>query len=141
MREAKNSDKVKVHYTGKLTDGTVFDSSLEREPLMFQIGNGDLILGFEKALLGMKVGDKKDVLLQPNEAYGDHLKDLVKIVDRKYFPKDLEPQVGMQLQLGEKEEMTIVTLTSVTDEHITLDANHPLAGKSLNFEIELVEIL
>jgi peptidylprolyl isomerase len=141
MREAKNSDKVKVHYTGKLTDGTVFDSSVEREPLMFQIGNGELIAGFEKALLGMKVGEKKEVLLDPHEAYGEHLKDLVKVVDRKYFPKDLVPEVGMQLQLGEKEEMTIVTLTTVTDEHVTLDANHPLAGKPLNFEIQLVEIM
>ncbi len=141
MRAAKQSDKVKVHYTGKLTDGTIFDSSVEREPLTVEIGAGELIIGFEKALVGMKAGEKKDVELHPNEAYGEHLKDLVKVVDRKYFPKDLVPQEGMQLQLGENEEMTIVTLTQVTPEHITLDANHPLAGKTLNFEIQMVEIL
>ena len=141
MRIAKHTDKVKVHYTGKLTDGTVFDSSFEREPLLVEIGTGELIVGFEKALVGMTEGEKKEVLLKPQEAYGEHLKDLVKVVDRKYFPKDLVPQEGMQLQLGEHEEMTIVTLTEVTPEHITLDANHPLAGKELNFEIQLVQIL
>ena len=141
MRIAKHNDKVKVHYTGKLTDGTVFDSSFEREPLLVEIGTGELIVGFEKALVGMTEGEKKEVLLKPQEAYGEHLKDLVKVVDRKYFPKDLVPQEGMQLQLGEHEEMTIVTLTEVTPEHITLDANHPLAGKELNFEIQLVQIL
>ena len=139
MRIAKHNDKVKVHYTGKLTDGTVFDSSFEREPLQVEIGAGDLIVGFENALLGMKEGEKKEVHLQPQEAYGEHLKDLVKVVDRKYFPKDLVPQEGMQLQLGEKEEMTLVTLAKVTPEHITLDANHPLAGKTLTFEIQLVQ--
>jgi peptidylprolyl isomerase len=141
MRAAKKSDKVHVHYKGSLTDGTVFDSSFEREPLEVNIGAGELIAGFENALLGMAEGQTKTVELSPQDAYGEHLKELVKLVDRKYFPKDLEPQEGMQLQLGEHEERTIVTLTSVTPEHITLDANHPLAGKTLNFEIQLVKIL
>lgn len=141
MRLAKNDDKVKVHYTGKLTDGTIFDSSVEREPLLVNLGKGELIVGFENAILGMKEGDKKEVHLSPQEAYGDHLGELVKVVDRKYFPKDLEPQEGMQLQLGEKEETTIVTLTKITPEHITLDANHPLAGKTLIFEIELLQFV
>ncbi len=141
MRITKHNDKVKVHYTGKLTDGTIFDSSFEREPLMVEIGAGELIVGFEKALLGMTEGEKKEIHLPPQEAYGEHLKDLVKVVERKYFPKDLVPQEGMQLQLGENEETTIVTLAKVTPEHITLDANHPLAGKTLTFEIQLVEIV
>lgn len=141
MRIAKHNDKVKVHYTGKLADGTIFDSSFDREPLTVEIGAGDLIVGFENALSGMKEGEKKNITLSPQEAYGEHLKDLVKVVDRKYFPKDLVPQEGMQLQLGDQEEGTIVTLTEVTDNHITLDANHPLAGKTLNFEIQLVQII
>ena len=141
MRLTKNKDKVKVHYRGKLADGTIFDSSFEREPLMVEIGSGDLIPGFEKALLGMWEGETKNIKINPQEAYGDHLKDLVKVVERKYFPKDLVPKKGMQLQLGEPEEMTIVTLTDVTDTHVTIDANHPLAGKELNFDIQLVQIV
>jgi len=141
MRTAKINDKIKVHYTGKLTDGTIFDSSFEREPLLIAVGAGDLIAGFENALIGMAEGETRIIDLHPDEAYGQHLKDLVKEVDRKYFPKDLVPQEGMQLQLGEKDEMTLVTLSKVTEDHITLDANHPLAGKTLNFEIQLVEFV
>ncbi len=141
MRTAKKNDKVKVHYTGKLIDGTIFDSSFDREPLLIEVGAGDLIIGFENALIGMSEGETRIIDLPPEEAYGHHLKDLVKDVDRKYFPKDLVPEVGMQLQLGENDEMTVVTLSKITDDHITLDANHPLAGKTLNFEIQLVEFV
>ncbi len=141
MRIAKKGDKAKVHYKGQLLDGTIFDSSFERDPLMVEIGSGDLIVGFETALVGMKEGEKKSVTISPQDAYGEHLKDLVKTIDRKFFPAHLTPEQGMQLQLGEHEEMTIVTLTKVTDNEVTLDANHPLAGKVLNFEIQLVEFV
>jgi len=141
MRIAKKDDQVQVHYTGKLTDGSVFDSSVEREPLTVSLGAGELIPGFENAIFGMKEGEKKQVKIPPKDAYGEHLKDLVKVIRREFFPKDLVPQEGMQLQLGQNEEATLVTLTEVTDSHVTLDANHPLAGKVLDFEIQLVKFL
>lgn len=136
----KKGDKVRVHYTGSLTDGKVFDSSVEREPLEVRVGDGLLITGFENALLGMQVGEKKKVLLAPQDAYGDYHPDLVREIDKKFLPPELKPMVGMQLQIGEHEDMTIVTITAVTDKQVRLDANHPLAGQTLNFEIEVVEI-
>lgn len=141
MRKAQSGDKVKVHYTGTLDDGRAFDSSRGRDPLMVHLGAGELIIGFEKALFGMEVGEVKQVKISPNEAYGDYSLELVKSVDRKFLPPHIHPVKGMQLQLGENEDMTIVTITEVDEQKITLDANHPLAGKPLNFEIELVEIV
>ena len=141
MRIAQNNDKVQVHYTGRLTDGTVFDSSVERESLEIHIGKGELIVGFEKALLGMCAGDKKTVQISPQEGYGEHIKDLVKTVRRQFLPKDLVPEKGMQLQLGQGDQSAIVTITDVTDDHVVLDANHPLAGKPLEFDIHLVQFL
>ncbi len=137
---AEKGDQVKVHYKGLLDDGNVFDSSEGREPLDIQLGEGKLIPGFEKAVLGMQVGEKKTIKIEAQDAYGDHVAELVKAVERKYLPPQIVPEVGQQLQLGEGEEMAIVTIVSVTDEEIKLDANHPLAGKRLNFTIELVEI-
>ncbi len=140
-RTASKGDKVKVHYIGSLDDGTVFDSSRERDPLQFRLGENQLITGFENAVFGMTIGEEKKVRSPPKEAYGDRINDLVKAVDKKYLPKHIEPEVGMQLQVGENEEMTIVTIAEVNDKSVLLDANHPLAGKMLNFQIELVDII
>ena len=137
----QKGDKVKVHYTGTLADGQVFDSSRSREPLEVNVGEGSLIKGFEEALPGMTEGEKKNIELAAPEAYGDHNPQLVRDVDKKFLPQNMEPQVGMQLQIGENEDMTIVTITEVSDASVKLDANHPLAGKQLNFDIELVEIV
>lgn len=136
----QKGDKVKVHYTGKLTTGQQFDSSRERDPIEVNVGAGQLIKGFETALLGMSEGETKTIHLTPQDAYGDHNARLVREVDRKFLPKEISPQPGMQLQIGEKDEMTIVTITSVTDKFVKLDANHPLAGKNLIFDIEMIEI-
>lgn len=136
----QNGDKVKVHYRGKLPTGQVFDSSFEKEPIDVLVGAGHLIKGFEAALLGMAEGENKAIHLTPQDAYGDHNARLVREVDKKFLPKGMEPQVGMQLQIGENEDMTIVTITHVTDKSVKLDANHPLAGKNLIFDIQIVEI-
>ncbi len=141
MAQAKQGDKVKVHYTGKLDDGTVFDSSKEREPLEFAIGDKKVIPGFEEAVIGMDIGEKKTVKLEAEKAYGPYKKELVMVVEKKQLPQDMKPEVGQQLQIKqEKNPPIIVTITKVSDNDVTLDANHPLAGKDLTFEVELVEI-
>jgi len=142
MAGAKNADTVKVHYTGKLTDGTIFDDSLNREPLEFTIGKNNLIAGFENAVIGMNVGDWKTVNIPAEEAYGPHMKEMVVEVDRKQLPADLKPVIGAQLQVTQDEgQEIVVSITKITETHVTLDANHPLAGKDLVFEIKLIEIL
>ena len=142
MAAAKKGDKVKVHYTGKLTDGTVFDDSLTREPLEFTIGDSDLIPGFDNALLGMNVNEWKTVTIAACDAYGLHRPEMVGIIDRKELPPDLVPVVGQQLQVSQDDDrIFVVTVTAFTDDTVTLDANHPLAGKDLVFEINLVEIV
>jgi FKBP-type peptidyl-prolyl cis-trans isomerase 2 len=142
MTQAKNNDSVKVHYTGKLKDGTVFDSSQDRNPLQFQLGQGQIIPGFEQAVMGMNPGETKTVNIPSNQAYGPHLEELIQEVPRQQLPTDMEFQVGQRLQLGqEKEQPMIVEVTEVTDASIKLDANHPLAGKELIFDIELLEII
>jgi len=142
MPQAKNGDKVKVHYTGRLNDGTVFDSSKDREPLEFQLGQGELIPGFEQAVDGMKPGDTKTIDLSPDQAYGQHREELIQKVPRQQFPTDMEFQVGQRFQIGQqKEQPMIVQVTDVTESDITLDGNHPLAGKNLIFDIELLGIL
>jgi len=139
--QVKNGDTVQVNYTGKLADGTVFDSSVERGPLEFTLGAGQLIPGFEKAVLGMKVGEKKTVTIPANEAYGPHRDEQVVEIPREEFPSDLTPQVGQQLVVTQQDgRQIIVVITEVSDETVTIDANHPLAGKDLTFEIELVKI-
>ncbi len=138
---AEDGNTVKVHYTGKLEDGTVFDTSVGREPLEFTLGQGSMIPGFEEAVRGMKVGQSKEVTIPAEQAYGSHRDDLVMVIDRDQLPKDLTPEVGqhleMQLMDGRRVE---VVVTDVTDTTITVDANHRLAGKTLIFEIEVVEI-
>lgn len=138
---AQNGDTVQVHYTGKLEDGTVFDSSAEREPLEFKLGAGEVVPGFDKAVRGMKVGEKKTVTIPAKDAYGTHNNSLIEEVSRQKLPSGFEPEVGSQLQkIHSDGQARIYTITKVTDTTVTLDANHPLAGKDLTFEIELVKI-
>jgi FKBP-type peptidyl-prolyl cis-trans isomerase 2 len=140
--QAKNGNIVQVDYTGKLADGTVFDSSVGSEPLEFKLGAGQVIPGFEKAVLGMKVGEKKTVTIPANEAYGPHRDEQVVELSREELPSDLTPQVGQQLVVTQQDgRQIIVVITNVSDNNtVTIDANHPLAGKDLTFEIELVKI-
>jgi FKBP-type peptidyl-prolyl cis-trans isomerase 2 len=138
---AKNGDTVQVNYTGKLTDGTMFDSSIGREPLEFTLGAGQVIPGFDKAVFGMKVGEKKTVTIPVDEAYGPVRDDLVVEVPREKLPSDLTPEVGQQLVSTQPDgRQVVVTITSVSDNTVIINANHPLAGKDLTFEIELVKI-
>ncbi len=142
MSMAENGNKVKVHYTGKLTDGTVFDSSVEREPFEFTIGQGQVIPGFENGVVGMKVSEKKDVNIPSADAYGDQNKELVFTFPKNDLPQEVSPEVGQQLQMkNQNGQIVNVIIANVDDANIYLDANHPLAGKDLNFEIELLEIL
>lgn len=141
MAEAKKGDKVKVHYTGKFEDGTVFDSSEGREPLDFQLGAGQMIPGFEKAVMGMKEGEKKTQSVSAEEGYGDRNDNLLIEVDRSNIPAELNPEVGQQLQVKQADGQSIpVVIAEVNDKSVKLDANHPLAGQDLTFEIELVKI-
>ena len=141
MSQAKKGDRVKVNYTGTLEDGTEFDSSAGREPLQFTIGEGMLIPGFENAVEGMTPGDSTEVKIPAEEAYGPHIKDLIADFDKSQFPPDINPELGTQLQLEQDNGgTTIVRVIGVTDSKVTLDANHPLAGKDLTFNISLVEI-
>ncbi len=141
MTQAKNGDTVQVNYTGKLEDGTVFDTSEGHDPLSFTIGKGDVIKGFEEAVEGMSQGESISVNIPVDKAYGPRNDELVIKAPKEQVPPDLKPEVGQQLQMGGPNgEMLIVKVTEVTDEHIILDANPPLAGKDLTFEIELVGI-
>jgi len=141
MPEAKQNDTVRVHYTGKLDDGSVFDSSLEREPIEFTIGEGHVIPGFEQAVVGMNLGETKTVRIQSDDAYGPYREDMVLTVERSQFPPDIEPTVGQALQVQQSNgEPFVVTVSEVSDASVKLDANHPLAGKDLTFDIQLVEI-
>ncbi len=140
-REAKNGDTVKVHYTGTLEDGTEFDSSRDREPLEFTLGEGKMIEGFEQAVLGMKVGEKKTVYIPVDQAYGEYNEDWVLEMERSKFPEDLNPEIGQQLSMVSQDGRAFnVTVIAVSETTITVDANHRLAGKDLTFEIELIEI-
>ena len=141
MSTAKNGDVVKVHYTGKLDDGTVFDSSREREPLSFELGQGQVIPGFEKAVLGTSVGESKSVRVPVDEGYGPHREQMVLVVPRQEIPDSIELEVGRRLQLQQQDGQALtVRITDLTEETVTLDGNHPLAGQDLNFEIELVAV-
>jgi peptidylprolyl isomerase len=140
-QQAKTGDTVSVHYIGKLQDGTVFDSSEGGVPLDFTLGRGQLIPGFEQAVLGMKIGESKTVTIPVDQAYGPRRNELVQVVSRDKLPTELKPEVGMQLQTTQSNGGTaIVTITEVSDATINVDANSPLAGKDLTFEIKLVGI-
>lgn len=140
MSKATKGDKVSVHYTGKLENGEVFDSSVQREPLQFEVGAGQMIPGFDAAVEGMEVGEKKTVSLPPAEAYGERKEDMTQEVPRDRMPEDYSPSVGDQLQVGTPGGAMIVTVAAVSEDSVTIDANHRLAGETLIFEIELVEI-
>lgn len=141
MSEVKKGDKVKVHYTGKLHDGSVFDSSVDREPLEFEVGAGMMIAGFDKAVEGMTVGQKVTAEIPSNEAYGERNEQMVIDVPRAQFPPELKPEVGQQLAMQQPNGQPVpVVVTKVEEETIQIDANHSLAGKDLIFDIELVSI-
>jgi peptidylprolyl isomerase len=140
--KAKEGDLVKVHYTGKLKDESVFDSSQNSEPLEVTLGSGQVIPGFEKAVIGMGVGDSKTFEIAAAEAYGSYREELVVEIDKERIPEDLTVEVGQQLVLRQKEGPPIrVLVTDMSDQSVTLDANHPLAGEDLTFEVQLIEIV
>jgi len=141
MSEAKKGDKVKVHYTGRLNDGAEFDSSKDREPLEFEIGSQQVIPGFENAVLGLKTGESVTVNIPSDDAYGPRLDEMVLKIEKEKLPPDFNPELGQQFQLPQQNgQNVVVTVTDITDKQIELDANHPLAGKDLTFDIQLVEI-
>jgi peptidylprolyl isomerase len=141
MTQAKEGDMVKVHYTGKLDDGTVFDSSIDRDPLEFVLGEGQLIAGFEQAVLGMSPGESKTEKIPAEEAYGPHRQEMVVEVERQQLPDNIPLDVGQELQIQQAPDQIIpVVITAISESKVTLDANPPLAGKDLIFEIELVGI-
>jgi peptidylprolyl isomerase len=138
--QAQKGDTVQVHYTGRLADGYVFDSSEGGEPLEFELGSGQVIKGFDDGVSGMNVGDKKQIEIEVADAYGERSENLVQTVSREGFNLDTEPQAGMNLvmQLPDGNQIP-VAVTEVTEDSITLDANHPLAGQKLIFEVERVK--
>jgi FKBP-type peptidyl-prolyl cis-trans isomerase 2 len=138
----KKGDTVSLHYTGTLEDGSVFDTSKTRnEPLKFTAGSGQVIPGFDHAVMGMKKGEEKKFTLKPADAYGERKPEFTKIVPRKNLPQNHKPEKGMKLVMGAPNGRQIpATITEVTDENVTLDLNHPLAGKALTFDIQIVEI-
>ncbi len=141
MSQAKAGDTVEIHYTGTLDDGTQFDTSADRDPLEFELGRGHVIPGIEKAVKGMSIGDSKTVRIEPDDAYGPRHDQLVQVVARSDFPDELSLHEGAALKAKSPDgKVTQFTVTAVTDETVTVDANHPLAGRALNFAIELVNI-
>jgi FKBP-type peptidyl-prolyl cis-trans isomerase 2 len=141
MSEASAGQTVQIHYTGRFEDGTVFDTSAEREPLEFKLGAGHVIPGMDNAVEGMEVGDKKTVSIEPSEGYGSRDERLVQQVPKSALPKEIDPAVGMQLQSQAPDGQVMqLIVTEVADEAITVDANHPLAGRTLEFDIELVAV-
>lgn len=140
-QKAQQGDTVAVHYTGKLDDGEVFDSSQGRDPLEFQVGGGQVIPGFDEAVQGLAVGESREVRLEPEQAYGEPSDEMVVDVDPSQFPADAEPTVGQQVQVQVAPgQNRVATIQDVSDEAIKLDLNHPLAGKALTFDLELVDI-
>jgi FKBP-type peptidyl-prolyl cis-trans isomerase 2 len=142
MQQVKSGDKVKVHYHGRLTDGTVFDSSQGRDPLEFEVGNGMVIKGFDNGVLGMVVGDKRTIEIPVDDAYGPEDPQMIMDFPVDRFPQDMKPEVGMQLNMSNGSGQNFpVVIREVKDDTVILDANHPLAGEDLIFDLELVEII
>ena len=141
MAEAKQGDTVKVHYTGKLEDGNVFDTSADRDPLEFTIGSGQVIPGFDQLVTGLSPGESKTQKIAAEHAYGPHLKEMEVEVPREEIPANLDPKVGDQYQLQGNGQTFRVRVISVSEKSVTMDGNHPLAGKDLTFEVSLVEIV
>jgi FKBP-type peptidyl-prolyl cis-trans isomerase 2 len=140
MSTAKKGDTVRLHYTGRLADGQVFDSSRDRQPLEFTLGEGQVIPGFEAAVDGMQPGEEKRVTVPAVDAYGARRDELLLAVPRAQIPDGIDPAPGEQLELSQDGHSFVVTVNEVTDDTVVLDANHPLAGQDLTFELELVEI-
>lgn len=141
MQQVKSGDTVRVHYHGKLTDGSTFDSSEGRDPLEFKVGSGQVIKGFDDALMNMNIGEKKTVNIPVDQAYGHRNDDMMMEYPKSEFPADMSPEAGMELQMSDNQGHVFpVVITEVKDDVVILDANHPLAGQDLVFEIELVSI-
>lgn len=141
MTQVKTGDKVRIHYTGTLADGATFDSSDGRDPLEFTVGSGQIIPGLDRELPGMAVGDKKTVVIAPADAYGESHADAVQAIPRSNVPPEIPLELGLQLQMQSPSGQVVpVTVVAITEDEVTLDANHPLAGKELTFAIELVSI-
>ncbi|MBP5858977.1 peptidylprolyl isomerase [Marivibrio halodurans] len=142
MSAAKDGDTVKVHYTGRLEDGSEFDSSRQREPIEFKIGDGEILPGVEQAVVGLEPGGTNEVTLPADDAYGPRRDDMIQEIERSVLPQEIEPEVGLQLQAQSPNgQPLLLTITDVGEEKVTVDANHPLAGKDLTFEVELVEVV
>ncbi len=142
MDRAKTGDKVKVHFKGSLEDGTVFGSTLNEEPFEFTIGEKNMLPGFENAVIGMKKGDTKTIILPPEEAYGPFKNERVFPMERSGFPEEINLEIGKRLRVRLQDgRYAIVTVKQFTEDRIVIDENDPLAGKTLTFKIELVEIL
>ena len=141
MAAAKPGDTVKVHYTGRLEDGTIFDTSKERDPITFTLGSGNVIPGFDRGVEGMQPGENKTLTIMPNDGYGERQDKLIVEVPSSRFPEEIDPKVGEKYQMQQSDGRTVnVTVTHMKDDMVTLDANHPLAGKTLIFDVELVAI-
>lgn len=141
MPQAQSGDTVSVHYSGRLSDGTVFDSSEGREPLTFTVGSGQVIPGFDEGVVGMAPGETRTVDIPADQAYGAYQDGLSVQVDRSQFPDGVTPEVGQQFEVGQSDGSNIVvTVTEISPTTVTLDANHPLAGEDLTFDIELVDV-
>jgi FKBP-type peptidyl-prolyl cis-trans isomerase 2 len=141
MTQVKAGDTVKVHYEAKLANGTVLDSTHRRDPIAFTIGAGEVIPGFEQAIVGMNAGELRTIHVSADKAFGPHHKELVQEVPPDLFPAELEPEVGQRLQIPRRDRQPLkVTVTEVSESSVALDANHPLAGQDLIFDIQLVEI-
>lgn len=138
---AKKGDKVKIHFTGKTKEGTIFASSHEREPVEFEIGRGALLPGIETAVEGMEKGERKDITLPPEQSFGQHHQELVILVERSQFPEDFQPSVGLEFEVPQPDgSYAYFKVLEVGESKVTLDGNHPLAGETLTFELELLEI-
>ncbi len=140
MKQAKEGDTVSLHYKGSFEDGTVFDSSDTHGALRFTVGKGTVIPGFDEAVLGMKPGEAKTVTIPPEKGYGPRNKELLMKIDRKELPPDLDPAVGQRIEFSKGDQRFELTVSEVTEEAVTFDANHPLAGKTLVFDLLLLEI-
>jgi len=142
MRQAREGDRVKIHYTGRLEDGTVFDSSEGRPPLDFIIGDGMIMPGIENGVIGMVIDSEKTVEISPEEAFGCRREELVTELDRKIIPENLDPEIGQQLEVRQPDgKSLIVTVLDLKEDTVTLDGNHPLSGQTLLIDIKLLEII
>lgn len=141
MAPAKTGDMVKINFTGKLEDGSVFANTAESQPLEFKLGEGKIIPGIESAVEGMNIGESKSVTLPPDQACGQRREELVEEVGKEQFPKDVEPKVGQKFEVPQSQgQPMVVRVIDVSEETVTLDGNHPLAGRELTFDLELLEV-